>query len=74
METQGQETNRLLNVTEVKRRLPLSRARLYQLLGSGELGSVQVGRRVMVPESDLEHFIESHRRQPVQPSNDDLDY
>ena len=52
--------NRLLSVAQVRNRLPLSRARLYQLIDSGELPSVRVGRRVFVVSSVVEEFIGKH--------------
>jgi excisionase family DNA binding protein len=52
--------NRLLSIAQVRDRLPLSRARLYQLIDSGELPAVRVGRRVFVVSSVLEEFISSH--------------
>jgi excisionase family DNA binding protein len=54
--------NKLMNVAQVREQLPLSRARIYQLINSGELPAVQVGRRVMVAEGDLWEFIADHRK------------
>lgn len=66
MNTLDQENRSLLSVAEVRQRLPLSKARLYQLLGTGELGSVRIGKRLLVDADDLENFIQNHRRQPLQ--------
>jgi excisionase family DNA binding protein len=44
---------RLLTVAESAALLRISRESLYQLMRRGELGSVQVGRRRLIPESEV---------------------
>lgn len=50
---------RLLDVTEVAEYLGRSRSGVYNLLASGELPSVRVGKHRRVREDDLERYIES---------------
>jgi excisionase family DNA binding protein len=48
----------LLSPTEAARRLSLGRTRLYQLLGSGELASVQVGKLRRIPTRALRDYVD----------------
>jgi len=48
----------LLTVPEAAMRLGLGRSLIYQLVMSGELASVKVGRARRVPVSALENFVE----------------
>lgn len=48
----------LLTVPEAAMRLGLGRSLIYQLVMSGELASVKVGRARRVPVSALEQFVE----------------
>lgn len=47
----------LLTVDQTIDRLQVKRAKLYQLLMSGELRSITIGRRRLVPESELDAFV-----------------
>jgi excisionase family DNA binding protein len=49
---------RLLSVAEAGQLLGIGRSRLYQELGAGRLKSVKVGRRRLVPESELARYVE----------------
>lgn len=49
--------NRLLTIKEVEDALGISHAMAYQLLNSGELGSVTIGRLRRVPEAELDAYI-----------------
>ncbi len=51
----------LLKVTEVCERLALSRSEVYELLASGELPSVKLGRARRVVDADLEDYINGLR-------------
>lgn len=53
----------LLDIPETCRELHLSRAALYRLLASGELGSIKLGRRRLVPVTELERFIADRMEQ-----------
>jgi excisionase family DNA binding protein len=46
-------------VSDACRRLGISRSRLYLLLSSGEIRSIKVGHRTLVPESELQKFVAS---------------
>jgi excisionase family DNA binding protein len=54
----NQET--LLRASEVALRLNISRAFVYQLMQTGELPTVHLGRSVRVRPSDLEELIRSN--------------
>lgn len=47
----------LLRVPEVVARLGISRAKLYELLASGELRSVRIGGSRRIRNEDLDKFI-----------------
>ncbi len=49
----------LLSVTEAGRRLGIGRSALYQTLARGELRSVKVGRRRLVPADAIADFVDS---------------
>lgn len=51
-------TARLNSIATVMGRLEVGRSTVYGLLGSGELRSVKVGKRRLVPEAALVDFIE----------------
>lgn len=57
----------LLYVTEAAKMLALSRARVYQMVASGELPHVRFGKAVRVPRAALLRYIE---RQTVNSDND----
>jgi excisionase family DNA binding protein len=48
----------LLTPTEAARRLSLGRTRLYQLIGSGELASVRVGKLRRIPARALRAYVD----------------
>ncbi len=50
-------TDRLLTVRDVSARMQLGRTRVYELLATGQLRSVHIGRARRVRESDLARFI-----------------
>jgi excisionase family DNA binding protein len=47
----------LLKVPEVMARLAVGQTKVYELMSSGELRSVKVGRSRRVPSDDLERFV-----------------
>jgi excisionase family DNA binding protein len=47
----------LLKIPEVLERLAISQTKLYELMSSGELRSVKVGRSRRVPSDELDRFI-----------------
>ena len=47
----------LLKIPEVMARLAVGQTKVYELMSSGELRSVKVGRARRVPSDDLERFM-----------------
>ena len=54
----------VLEVPEVARRLRISRSFAYELIMTGELPSMRLGRRVLVPVKMLDDFIAAGGRRP----------
>jgi excisionase family DNA binding protein len=48
----------LLTPTEAARRLSLGRTRLYQLIGSGEIASVRVGKLRRIPARAVRAYVD----------------
>lgn len=56
---------RLLNLTETQHRLGgIGRTSLFGLLRDGDLRAVRIGRRTMIPESQIDAYI----RRKIEPS------
>lgn len=47
----------LLKVNESAAALGITRSRLYQLMQSGELKHVKLGRSTLIPREELESFV-----------------
>ena len=47
----------LLKIPEVMARLAVGQTKVYELMSSGELRSVKVGRSRRVPSDELERFV-----------------
>ena len=58
---QGQESKLLLKVEEAAAALSLGRSKTYELVESGEIQSIQIGRSRRIPAQALQDFID--RRQ-----------
>lgn len=54
-------TRRLLGVPEVVKVTGWSRSYVYQLITSGKLRAVRVGRTVRIDQADLDAFIEANK-------------
>lgn len=48
----------VLDVRDVAQRLRISKSFAYELIASGQLPSIRLGRRVLVPAAKLEEFIQ----------------
>lgn len=48
---------RLLTEKEVRERIPVGHSKYYELIGSGELRSVKIGRRRFVTEEAIADYI-----------------
>jgi len=53
----GTPPTTLLTVAEAAMRLSIGRSHLYALMASGELRSIRLGRRRLIPESAIEDLI-----------------
>ncbi|MGW4774964.1 helix-turn-helix domain-containing protein [Nocardia sp. NPDC004278] len=49
--------SKLLNESEVRKLIPIGRSKYYELIGSGELRSVKIGRRRFVTEQAIADYI-----------------
>lgn len=49
----------MFTVPQVCRMLQMSRSKVYELVTSGEIPSVQIGRSCRVPSDQLEKYVES---------------
>ena len=52
----------VLTVTEVASQLRIGRAAAYALVHSGQLRSVQINRRILVPKAALAEFLQNAGR------------
>jgi excisionase family DNA binding protein len=59
MRTTTEETRMLIPVEEAARRLSIGRTIMYDLVMSGELATVKIGRRRLVPVKALDAYIAS---------------
>ncbi len=50
-----------LKVPEVAEVLRIARSRAYELVGSGEIPSIRIGRSVRVSRRELDRWLESRR-------------
>jgi excisionase family DNA binding protein len=53
------EIARLNSIEQVQTRLGIGRSMVFELIGSGKLRSVSIGRRRLVPETAIAEFIEA---------------
>ena len=51
----------LLNVPEAAHRLGISRSRLYEIIGAGDIETVTIGRLRKVPIAALDDYVEQRR-------------
>lgn len=49
---------KLLTITETAERLSLGVTKTYELVRTGELGHVRIGRALRVPTSELDSYVE----------------
>ena len=52
---------RTFRVSELSSMLSIPRATLYRLVRTGEIGSLRIGRLVLVPVDELEDLLRRHR-------------
>ena len=63
--------DRLLSIAEAQRVLGVGRTTIYRLIGEGQLPAVKVGRRTLISESQVQHFIQSLSNQSRGPDPGD---
>ena len=56
------EQHEYLKVPEVARIIRVARSRAYELVGSGEIPSIRIGRSVRVSRKELERWLEEQRQ------------
>jgi excisionase family DNA binding protein len=56
-EAPGEAPARLHNIKSAQERLSVSRSTIFELIGSGQLRSVLIGRRRLIPEQAIRDFI-----------------
>lgn len=59
------QLERLLKIPEVAERLQLSRTTIYELLLSGRLRSVKIGRARRIPEAALDAWVQGQGTAPI---------
>ncbi len=52
-----EDTKLLLSITEAAGRLGIGRSHLYELVLAGQVESVKLGRRRLIPTEALERFV-----------------
>jgi len=57
----GDGPARLLSIPAAAERLGVSRTTLYQMIGSGSLRTLKVGRRRLVPEDEIDDVVAKGR-------------
>jgi excisionase family DNA binding protein len=60
MSEEGLMDSVLLRADEVAKILRIGRTRTFQLVGSGELPVIRIGRVVRVPKAGLDRWIDEH--------------
>lgn len=59
--------SKLVNIATACEFVGCGRSKLYELLDAGELESVKLGRRRLVPEDALDEFVERLRSSQAAP-------
>jgi len=49
------------SISDAAARVGLSRSRLYELIGAGEIPVIKVGARTLIGDDDLRAFLSRHR-------------
>ena len=57
-----EQRHEYLKVQEVAEVLRIARGRAYELVGSGEIPSVRIGRSVRVSRKELDRWLEEQRQ------------
>ncbi len=60
-----EQQHEYLKVLEVAKVLRIARSRAYELVGSGEIPSIRIGRSVRVSRKELDRWIEEQHHPSV---------
>jgi len=58
---EGTPTTLAYGVIAAAAALDLSRSRIYELISDGEIGACKIGKRTVIPASELTAFLDRHR-------------
>jgi excisionase family DNA binding protein len=61
--TSSQTEKLLLTISEAARLLSIGRSTLYELIGSGQVPTIHIGRSVRVPADGLRHWLDRQIRE-----------
>lgn len=64
---EGSPTPLAYGVIAAAAALDLSRSRLYELISEGEIGTCKVGKRTIIPATELTDFLRRHRVDRLAP-------
>lgn len=56
-------TKKLLSITEAARALGVSRQRVHQLISSGKIKAIRVGRQYVIPSQELQKYTRRKRHE-----------
>jgi len=52
------DAKRVLSVEEARQQLKISRGLMYQAIHHGEIPSIRIGRRIIIPAAAFEQFLQ----------------
>jgi hypothetical protein len=61
----------LLPIADAARALSIGRTKMFELIASGDVPTVEIGRRKLVPVNELHAFVALLRAHPDEPRPDD---
>lgn len=62
--TAGNKRKRVLTVGEAAKELRLSRNATYEACASGQIPSIRIGRRILIPKEAFERMLSEPGKQP----------
>ena len=64
---EGSPTRLAYGINAAAAALDLSRSRLYELISEGEIGTCKVGKRTIIPATEMAAFLDRHRVDRLAP-------
>lgn len=67
--------NLVYSCEQARRKLQLSRGLIYEAVRSGQIPSIRIGRRILIPRSALENMLDecrAEKNQTIDPANHGL--